>query len=171
MLNDLRFCLIRGKAGDEVRVYRNAFSAKSFLFYREVFAGLFRGHHSLDGKIKPARECEVSFVMGRNGHDGAGAVTHEHVIGNPDGQCFAAYRINGVGAGKDPGFLRFFALDLTVSLGFQRRIFYVFLDCFALRFGRNRLYQWMFRGQNHVRGAEQGIRPGGKYLDVCRIGQ
>ena len=42
--------------------------------------------------------------MRRHGHDGAGAVAGENVIGNPDGNLLAVDRIDGVSAGEHAGF-------------------------------------------------------------------
>ena len=41
----------------------------------------------------------------RHGHDGAGAVLHQHVVGDPDRDPLAGRRVDGVAAGEDAGLL------------------------------------------------------------------
>src|SRR5277367_961947 len=60
-------------------------------------------------------EVVVTFVMRRDGHDGAGAVFGEDVVGNPDGQALAAEWVNGVVAGVDA-----VLFDLADVAGFAR---------------------------------------------------
>ena len=71
--------------------------------------------------------------MRGHGHDGAGAVAGEDVIGNPDGNFLSINRIDGVSAGEHAGFLlgQFspFEIGLLGDFGF------VFCYRFAL-FGR-----------------------------------
>ena len=45
-----------------------------------------------DGQIELRGELEVARVMRRHGHDRAGAVAGENVIGDPDGNLFAVDR-------------------------------------------------------------------------------
>ena len=49
--------------------------------------------------LQPELFCklEVAFIMRRHGHDGAGAVTHQDIIGHPDGDLFVVDRIDGIG--------------------------------------------------------------------------
>ena len=42
--------------------------------------------------------------MAGDGHDGAGAVADEDVVGDPNGDLLAVDGIDGVGAGEDAGF-------------------------------------------------------------------
>src|SRR6202790_327996 len=65
-------------------------------------------------------EFEIALVVGRNGHDGAGAVFHEHEIADPDGKLFAVERIHGVPAGEDTYFFgggKVFGFDRGVAHG------------------------------------------------------
>src|SRR5881396_2977282 len=55
------------------------------------------GTHDLaDGELELGRELEVARVVGRHGHDRPGAVFHEHVVRDPDGDRLARGRIAGV---------------------------------------------------------------------------
>ena len=49
-------------------------------------------------------ELPVAGVLARDGHDGTCSVAHQHVIGDPDRNLVAGYRIEGVTAGEDPVF-------------------------------------------------------------------
>ena len=62
------------------------------------FAACRREHHWFDGQAETRGELEVALIVGRHGHDGAGAVGHEHEIRDPDGQAFAGDRVQGVEA-------------------------------------------------------------------------
>ena len=42
-----------------------------------------RFHHHLDRQVKLTGKGEVAFIVGRNSHDGACAVTRQNIIGNP----------------------------------------------------------------------------------------
>ena len=46
------------------------------------------------GQLEGAREREVAAVVRRDGHDRAGAVPHQHVVGDEDGDPFAADRVD-----------------------------------------------------------------------------
>ena len=47
------------------------------------------------GELESARERVVTFVFGGNGHDGARAVAHEHVVGGEHGKRTAVHRVHG----------------------------------------------------------------------------
>lgn len=73
-------------------------------------------------------ELAVAIVAGGDSHDGAGAVAHENVIGDPDGDFFAGGGVGGVGAGEDAGF---FFVFLAFDFGFFDGRFAVLFDGFA----------------------------------------
>ena len=50
-----------------------------------------------------AGEREVALVVRRHGHDRAGAIGHQHVVGDPDGDRAPVDRVDGIGAGEDAG--------------------------------------------------------------------
>src|SRR5262245_10159127 len=53
-------------------------------------------------ELELRRELEVPLVVCRHGHDRAGAVLHENVIGDPDWDRLARGRIAGVGSDEHP---------------------------------------------------------------------
>ena len=56
-----------------------------------------------DGEPEFAREFEVAGIMAGHSHDGAGAITNEDVIGDPDGNPLTVDRVESVSAGEDAG--------------------------------------------------------------------
>ena len=57
------------------------------------------------------RELEVALVVRGHGHDRAGAVLHQHVIGHPDRNSLVVHRIDRERPVKMPSFSRLLALD------------------------------------------------------------
>ena len=63
------------------------------------------GDDAPDGQAEALREREVALVVGGHGHDGAGAVAGQHVVGDPDGDALAVDGVDGVGADGHAGLL------------------------------------------------------------------
>ncbi len=112
-----------------------------------------------DRKVVFDGELEVALVVGRHGHDGAGAVGGEHIVGDPDGDRLVVHRIEGVAAGEDAGLFlgQLGAVQLAlggglVAVGSHR--------VSILRRGEA-LDKRMLGGDHHVGGAEQRVGPGG----------
>ena len=59
------------------------------------------GHHTHDRQRELLRELEVAFVVARHAHHGAGAVLHQHVVGDPDRNRLSGGRIDRFGTGED----------------------------------------------------------------------
>ena len=136
-------------------------------------------------------ELDVPGVLGRDGHDGAGAVPHQHVVGDEHRDAGAVDRVDRPGAGEDPGLL---LVLLPVELGFPGGRPAVARDGFGRGGGStgpprvhiggpglrgDLLHQRVFRSQHHVGGAEQRVGPGGVDLHLrvdvgvgsrCRVG-
>ena len=97
--------------------------------------------------------------MGRNGHDGSRAVTHQHIVRNPDGDLFPVGGVDGIGSGEDARFflgeVRAFQVALGGALGAV-----LFHGVFLFRRGDG-VHQRVFRGEDHVGGSKEGVRPGG----------
>ena len=55
-------------------------------------------NHLNDRKLEMSCEGEVAAIVGRHCHDSAGAVTHEHIVGDPDRNLGAVERVDGVRA-------------------------------------------------------------------------
>src|ERR1700687_4601 len=72
--------------------------------------------HPADGQVELTREIEVALVVRGNGHDRAGAVRDQHVIGNPDRHLLAVEgldRIRTGGSAKPPDLARH-TIDLAL---------------------------------------------------------
>ena len=77
--------------------------------------------HRDDRQAELQREGEVAVVVRRHGHDRAGAVRHQHVVGDPDRDARAVDRVDGVRAGEDAGLLALgrAALDIGLATGLE----------------------------------------------------
>ena len=122
------------------------------------------GDDAHDGQAEGLGEFEVAGVVAGHRHDRAGAVAHEHVVGDPNGDAGPVCGIDRVAAGEHArlflvGLLPFHevaACDLG-PIGVHRR----------LRIGSgDGVHQGMLRGQHHVGGPEQGVRPGGEHANA-----
>ena len=100
-------------------------------------------------------------------HDGASAVTGQHVVGRPDWHRPTVRRIHRVGTGKHPGFVLGQVGPLEVA--FPRRLCLIRLD-FRFLFRRNDCVQQVaLWRKHHVRRAEQRVWTRGKNRDL-RVG-
>ncbi len=95
--------------------------------------------------------------MAGNAHNGAGAVIDQDIIRNPDGQALATDRIDGIAASESPGFV--FGSH-TIHRRFSQSGFNIAVHSGALVGARQCADQLMFRGQHHVGGTKQSVRPG-----------
>ena len=78
------------------------------------------GSSNLRGKFK------IALVVRRHAHDRARAVTHQNVIGDPDGDPLVAHRIDRIGAGENAGF---FLREIgALEIGFGADLLAVFAD-------------------------------------------
>ena len=109
----------------------------------------------------------VAVVFGRNGHNSAGAVARENVVGDPDGEFFASDGIFGVGASKDAGF---FFVFLAFDFGFFKRRFDVIFDSGFGVWGGEGFSEGVFRGKNKESCAFDGVGTGGKNGDFLGFG-
>jgi len=68
--------------------------------------------------------------VGRDGHDGAGAIGHQYVIGDPDGDLDTIDRVDGIRAGEYASLFLIdrFALDIRLACS----LFLVSFDGFCL---------------------------------------
>ena len=116
-----------------------------------------------DGQGVLLRELVVARVVRRHGHDGAGAVAHQHVVGDPDGDAGAGEGVAGVGAAEDAGLVLGEVGALQVALagdllavGGERRA--------LLRRGQP-VHQRVLRRQHQVGAAIERVRPRGEHGD------
>jgi hypothetical protein len=125
--------------------------------------------HRDDRQLELHRELVVAFVVRRDGHDGAGTVAHQHVVGDPDGHARAVDGIDGVGAAEDAGLFLGQIGALEVALG--RGGLAVGVDRRPVFRGGEGLDQRVLRGEDHVGAAEERVRAGGEDLQRSGAGR
>ena len=112
-----------------------------------------------------AGEGVVALVVAGHGHDGAGAVAHEHVVGDPHRDRDAGGRVGGEGAGEHAGLLPLGGLGLAVALAATGGLLDVGGDLGGLGRAGDRGDQRVLGGEDHVGRAEQGVGAGREHLD------
>ena len=123
---------------------------------------------SMIGRSNFTREFVIALVVRGHGHDRAGAVAHQHVVGDPDRDLLAVDRIDRVGAGEDAGL----ALGESVrsrSLLFATSALY-FCDGLALLGRGEFLDQRMLGREHHVGRAEERVGPRGEDGELSSSG-
>ena len=81
--------------------------------------------------------------MGRHGHDRAGAVARQHVVGDPDRHPLLVCRIDGIRASEHTGFFLREIGAFQVALACSRLA--IFLHSLALFIGSELIHILMFR--------------------------
>ena len=61
-------------------------------------------------------ECKVSFIVGWDRHDRAGAIGHQDVVRDPDRDALAVDRVEGIGAGEHAGLFLVHGLTFDIRL-------------------------------------------------------
>ena len=116
-----------------------------------------------NGQLKFPGELVVALVMGRDRHDRARAVSHQHVVRNPDRDALVVDRVDGIAACEDAGllFIGGFALNIRLPGG----LFLV--GChFGLFIGSSDLvHERMLRREDHEGCAPERVRSSGEDLD------
>src|SRR5690625_976475 len=142
--------------------------ARVGLGHRRTVERLTGGHYyGAHLETELAGELEVPLVVGRDGHDRAGAVGGEDVVGNPDGHAFAVHRVYRVGADELAGLLA--ALGLAVHFRHAGRLRHVLLNLFTPLFAGEFPDQWMLRCEHHEGGAPQGVRSRREHGDLVAL--
>ena len=127
-------------------------------------------HDADDGQTELPGELEVALVVARHGHDGAGAVLHQHVVGDPDRDLLAGGRVDGVAAGEDAGLLPL--AHLAGDQVLRRGGLAVRLDRRRAASARDQaVHQRVLGRQHHEGGAEDGVGPGGEDPDRPSLGR
>ena len=138
--------------------------------------------HDLDAlETEGLGELEVAGIVGRDGHDRAGAVAGEYVVRDEHRDLRARKRIDGVGTGEDAGLL---LVLLAFEIALRRNGLAVRVDRLARRRSaagpalihavrrpfvfRDLVHEGVLGGKHHVRRAEQGVRAGGEHGDLRR---
>ena len=121
-----------------------------------------------NGQMEFARKFKVALVVRGNCHDGARAIAHHDIVGNPNRNLFAVDGIRRIGAGKDAGF--FFAFFGAFDIGFGFGFFDILIHVrFVL--GRRQLFDiGMLGRQDHEGRTPQRIGTRGKDAQRTGIG-
>ena len=102
--------------------------------------------------------------MGGNGHDGAGAVAGEHIVGNPDGYPLS---IDGVDSGDPQGNAGLLLRQVgSLEIAFGGTGFLVIRNGLPLSRGGDLLDKVMFRSKHQVSGSEESVRTRGEHRDA-----
>ena len=107
---------------------------------------------------------KIALIVCRHRHNGAGAVSHEHVVGDPNRNPFVIDWIDGIRAGENAGFL--FICRQPFNFRRPHRLVAVGLHHLTTLVMHERLYQRMLRRQDHKRRAPERIRACGENLHV-----
>ncbi len=120
-----------------------------------------------DRQVIFAGKIEVALVMRGDGHDRAGAVAHQDVIGDPDRDPLTVDRVDCVTASEDAGLFAVgcFTLDVAHQFGF---LLIGFDRAFLFRSGQLS-HQVMFRRQDHEGGAPERVGTGGEDFDLVAV--
>ena len=94
-----------GRPSNSAELTSTSPSACSTYATRLVDLAVRRTHDLPDRQVERRREVEVALVVRGHGHDRAGAVVRQHVVGDVDRQPLAVHRVDRVEAGEDAGLL------------------------------------------------------------------
>ena len=121
--------------------------------------------HLDDRQVEGLGELEIALVVRGDGHDRAGAVVHQHVVGDPDPERLAGRRVHGMTAREDAGLLpRRIGALLDGSDG--RAIDVVADLVLVRRASRQGLDECVLRRDDEEGRAEQRVRPRREHRDV-----
>ena len=166
-LLDLLLGLLHGQAVQESGVDHDAGLTVGESFLLNVAALDHLDHRQTEGFGK----LIVPGVVSRNRHDGAGAVAHQDVVGNKDGDLPTVDGIDGHDALQpDAGLV---LVDLgALKVGLFGGLRLIRPDLIHVgQPGSPLLNVRMLRRNDHIGGAEQGVRPGGvNFQSVAGIG-
>ena len=116
-----------------------------------------------DGQSELERKGKIPLIMSGNGHDGAGPVRHQDVIGNPNRHLLPVDRIDGVTAREHT---RLLALGgQTINFRSPSRLAPVFGNGVPLFFVRQLIDERMLGSQHHEGGSPQGVGACGEHGD------
>src|SRR6266566_5602217 len=113
-------------------------------------------NHFAYGNTELTRKLKVTLVMSRNTHDRAGAIAHQHIIGDPDRDLFTVDGIGDVATCKDAGLLLLSAHAFDFC--HMPRLIHVSLDFFLVFGGRDLLNPGMLGSQHKERNTIDSVR-------------
>ncbi len=165
MVDDSGHSLFHLHASDEAAVHRVASLCVHTLFPSGGVTHhiLLQRDHLTDGQVEVAGEGKVSAVVGRNGHNGTGAVAGQNIFGNPNGYFFFGEGIDGVGTREHTADL----LHLGLTFAFRAILGpgNVSLHLSLLLQSGNLVDELVLRTQHHERHTEDGIGTGSENLE------
>ena len=123
-------------------------------------------HHRTDGQIELLRKLPVALVVRGHGHDGPGAVAHQHVVRDPHGNPLAVDRVDRVRAGEHAGF--FLGEFGALQVGLPADLGAVLGDGLLVLVRREHVHQRMLGREHHVRRAEERVGPRGEHGQLRR---
>jgi len=83
---------------EEVAVHMHSILGPSLLLYVD-----FALEYLDDGQAELLGELPVAGIVGGNRHNCAGTVTDQDIVGNPNGNALAVYRVDRIAAAEDTG--------------------------------------------------------------------
>ena len=110
-----------------------------------------------------ASKVEVALIAAWHGHDCAGSVAHQDVVGNPHRYLAASYGVGCKCSGEHASFLA--RVVLSVDVLQCSGCFAVSLHRVALIFGSQRVNQRMLWREHHEGCAEQCVGAGSEHFD------
>ncbi|MPM99906.1 hypothetical protein SDC9_147101 [bioreactor metagenome] len=152
---DGRNGLLHRHSGDEARIDHDALFAVGVSFLRDISAR----HNLDDGQIKGLGKFVVPFVMRGHAHDGAGTVSHKHIVRYKNRDFLTGDRVDSRNALKaHAGLLlgKLGALHIRLA-GCLRLIGFDRIEIGKLL--RPFFKDGMLRGNDHKGSAKQRVRP------------
>ena len=145
-----------GLAGEFPGVHQFAFFGEGFAVQIDGLT-LGRFNHLLDGQAVFFGKFVIPLVVGGHGHDGTGAVAHQHEVGYPDRDLFAADRVSRGEAGVDA------FLFHGGHIGFGHLVVQALFHkvCHFMVGSRGFLCQRVRCRHGHIAHPHQGVRAGG----------
>ena len=147
---------IAGQAAVFAGAYQYTFFGIGLFLDIDIFV-VARCNHLLDGQFVFAGKLVVTVIVARYGHQGAGAVVHQHKVGDPNRNLFLGQRVDGLETGINTFLFHgghFGLSDLAVTALVDKLCHVAMALC-------RRLGQRMLGSDRHVAHAHQGVRAGG----------
>ncbi len=126
------------------------------------------GDHAADRQPELLGECVVPFVVRRDRHDRAGPVAGQDVVGDEDRDPLAVHGVDRIGPDRDAGLLA--VGRQAVDLGAGGRLRDIGLDLGSAVRTRQRRDQRVLGREDHERGPEQRVGPGGEDAQLLATG-
>ncbi len=156
--NDLLLCLGRWQSGNQPTIDGDAIAGEAVRV--DACRRLDNGTNL---QVKFHGKLEIARVVRGDGHDGAGAVAHHHVIGDPDRNLLVVNGVDRIAAGEHARLFLFQggAFQLALARGFSA----IGIDRRALCWCGDLVHQRVLGREHHVRCAEERVGARGEHAD------